>query len=349
MSSVAARSRTSEIGKAARYFYGYLTNKLLHTNLQLLYDCNFSCEICDFWKDKELRQQRLSVEEIDVISDKLAQIGPQIVSIGGGEPLMHPRILDVVRALARHHFPVMICNGWYVTPERARELFEAGMYEISVSIDYDNADKHDKQRGKEGAFERGLEALKVLHDNRVNPFQRVHMISVIMDDNLDDVERLILRCREMGITYLVTLYSDGRGTKDCRATSLDTSAKLLELKEKYPEFVALRGYIGNFTRAIEEGGFGPCYAGKNLCNIDSQGNVSMCIDRKDDCAGNILEDDIFEIAGSLRQMHENNECRACWTSCRGSLESLMYFGDRLGNAYDYYQMTKPVRVGRTFS
>mgnify|MGYP001556128610 CR=1 FL=1 len=349
MTATAPLTKTSEIGKAASYFFSYLKGRLLHTNLQLLYDCNFRCEICDFWKDKDLHEQKLSIEQIELISDKLAQVGPQIVSIGGGEPLMHPQILDVVRALARHHFPVMICNGWFVTPEKARALFEAGMYEVSVSIDYDDAAKHDKQRGKEGAFEKGLAALKILHDNRVNPFQRVHMISVIMDDNLDDIERLILRCKDMGITYLVTLYSDGRGSKQCRATSPDTSARLLELKKKYPEFVALRGYIGRFTKAIEEGGLGPCYAGKNLCNIDSQGNVSMCIDRKDDCAGNILKDDIEDIVALLLRKYHDNDCHACWTSCRGSIESLMYFGDRLGNAYDYYQMTKPVWVGKNFS
>jgi len=336
--------------KMLRYAQSFLRKRLVHTNLQLLYSCNFRCDICDFWKKEYKKRPRLSAEQVEVIADKLAKIGPQIVSIGGGEPLLHPELETVVRVLAKDHFPVMICNGWYMTPKKARDLFAAGIYEVSISVDYADADKHDKQRGLAGAHERALEALACLRDNRVYPWQRVHMISVIMDDNIDDVERLIERCREMGITYLITLYSDSRGQKDPRDVAVDVSSRLLALKERYPEFVVLRGYARNFSRAIRENGIGPCYAGKNLCNIDSTGNVSLCIDHMEDPVGNILEDDIGQIERGLLERFEANSCHSCWTSCRGSIETLMYGERSLENLWDYYQMAKPVPIGqRSFS
>jgi MoaA/NifB/PqqE/SkfB family radical SAM enzyme len=331
-------------GKMGRYGYSFLRGRLVHTNLQLLYDCNFKCQICDFWKAAYRGRPRLTVDQVRTIASKLDELGPQIVSIGGGEPLLHDDIAGVVRALAQRHFPVMICNGWFVTAENARALFEAGIYEVSISVDYADPEKHDAQRGTPGAYRRAIEALQTLHKARVHPWQRVHMISVVMDDNVGDLESLIRLSRDMGITYLVTLYSDWRGRAESRATRPDISRILLDLKDRYPDFVQLRGYLARFTDAIAHGGVGPCYAGKHLCNVDCQGDVTLCIDRLDDPVGNLLRDDARVIERRLLEKHRSNECRRCWTSCRGSIETLMYGGDRVGNLVDYFRMTRPVSL-----
>jgi MoaA/NifB/PqqE/SkfB family radical SAM enzyme len=282
------------------------------------------------------------VDEAEVISKKLDSIGPQIISVGGGEPLLHKEIVPVVAALSRRHFTAMICNGWFVTPELARSLWKAGMYEISVSIDYADPKRHDAQRGVDGAHARGLAALEMLIKARVHPEQRVHMISVVMDDNLDEIEPLILLCRKMGITYLLTLYSTMRGAKESRQPSREVSAHLLELKQRYPEFVALRNYTGRITQALEEGGIGPCYAGRNLCNIDSQGNVTLCIDRLDDVLGNIFRDEPAKIERLLLEASSKNNCRQCWTSCRGAIETIMYGNGLATNLRDYLNMVQPI-------
>lgn len=338
----------SEYWKKIRYAASFLRRGLVHTNLQVLYRCNFRCRICDFWKDRYREKPMLSLQQVETISEKMSRIGPQIVSIGGGEPLLHPRIADIVRALARHHFPVMICNGWFVTPERARALFDAGMHEISVSVDYPDPEKHDAQRGMPGSHERAVKALEILHSCRTRPFQRVHMISVIMEDNLSDVEALIGLCRKLGITYLITLYSNQRGCRAHRDSAADPSAVLMELQRKSPQFVALRGYLAGFTRAVRDAETRRCYAGKNLCNIDSEGNISLCIDRMDRPVGNILVEDAEEIHTKLLAAFNRNACRSCWTSCRGSIETVMYGTDKTANLRDYYRMVKSVPLdGRT--
>ncbi len=338
-------SIVSEKHKKARYVYSFLKKKLVHTNLQLLYECNFRCTICDFWKERYKQSPRLSLSDIEIISQKLQTIGPQIISIGGGEPLLHPDIVPIVKTLAKRHFPVMICNGWYVEPALAKELFKVGIYEVSISVDYKTPQKHDNQRGREGAFERAIKALQVLNESRVSAHQRVHMISVVMEDNVEDIEPLIQLCRKIGITYLLTLYSDSRGAKQNRGPGRDRDVTnhLLKLKRKYKEFVALRGYVSHFSTAVKNGGIDPCYAGKNLCNIDSQGDVSLCIDRLETVVGNILTDNMVDLEDRLLSSHQNNSCKECWTSCRGSIETLMYGKNIAANLFDYYTMTR--RVG----
>jgi MoaA/NifB/PqqE/SkfB family radical SAM enzyme len=328
--------------KKLRFAKSFLTSRLIHVNLQILYQCNYRCSICDFWKAPERSPVPISVAQVAVISERLNLLGPQIVSIGGGEPMLHPELLAIVRALARYHFPVMITNGSRMTGKLARELFEAGLVEISVSLDYANPAKHDSQRGCQGAYARAIEALQMLQANRTSPEQRVNMISVLLDDNLPEVETLLGICQELGVTYLVTLYSHSRGAKQRRLAVGDISQHLLELRRRHPCFVALRGYLGRFSEAVAQGGAGPCYAGQNLCNIDSQGDVSLCIDRLGDTVGNILNDDMHVIEARLRQCQRANVCRDCWTSCRGSIEAIRHGSGVLGNLWDYYRMTRPL-------
>jgi MoaA/NifB/PqqE/SkfB family radical SAM enzyme len=332
--------------KRLRYVRSFMRKGLVHLNLQIMYQCNFRCKICDFWKKEYRKMPKLSAAQVEIISEKLRPLGPLIVSVGGGEPMLHRELPQMIKALAKHHFPVMICNGWFMTPEKARELFAAGMHEISISVDYASAEKHDEQRGRPGAFERALKALEYLQQNRTDPSQRVHMISVVMDDNIDEIEPLIKLAKEVGVSYLVTLYSDQRGVKENKASRGDITARLLDLHKRYPSFVALRGYLGRFTEAVETG-IDPCYAGKNLFNIDCQGNVSRCIDQLDQPAGNILTDNVEDIRRTLLGQFENNQCSDCWTSCRGNYETLLYGKDRLQNLIDSYRITRNIPLGRS--
>jgi MoaA/NifB/PqqE/SkfB family radical SAM enzyme len=331
--------------KKCRLAWSFIQRRMVHVNLQILYTCNFRCRICDFWHPPYSNSPGMTVGQIQTIATQLSRIGPQVISIGGGEPLMHPDLPEIIRILARDHFPVMICNGWFVTPALARTLFAEGIYEISISVDYASPEKHDAQRGIPGAFNRAIDALRILRENRVHPHQRVHMISVILEDNLDDVEELIRLSRNLGVTYLVTLYSDHRGRKAPHVSGHDISSRLLALKARYPEFVALRGYVGRFSEAVRRKGISPCHAGRNLMNIDTTGNVGFCIDTLEQSAGNILRDDVGGILANLARQRQRSTCNGCWTSCRGSIETLMYGKRKWASLMDYYHMTKDVPIG----
>jgi MoaA/NifB/PqqE/SkfB family radical SAM enzyme len=327
--------------KRIRYLNHFLRRRLVHLNLQILYQCNFRCKICDFWHEQYRRTPKLSLDDMRVIVEKLRPAAPLIVSIGGGEPMIHRDLNNIIHLLAQEHFPVMICNGWYMTPEKARAMFKAGLSECSISLDYADAKKHDEQRGMPGAYDRAINALEMLQGNRTHRLQRVHMISVVMEDNLDDIEPLIQLAKEIGVTFLVTLYSNGRGEKPPRSSQEDVSRHLLDLHKRYKHFVAIRGYLAQFTQAQNEG-VSPCFAGKNLFNIDCQGNVTRCIDRLDLAAGNILRDDFSTIRQNLLKQFETTDCSACWTSCRGNFEILMYGRQRWRNMLDGYQVSKGI-------
>ncbi|MHC4608455.1 MAG: radical SAM protein, partial [Planctomycetota bacterium] len=203
--------------RCGRLMLGFFARRFIHCNLQVTYRCNFRCRICDFWKTPHDAKDELTVDDIRLIGRKLNRLGTLIISLAGGEPLIREDIFDVITELNRaNHFPILITNGWFVDEELAKDILRAGLQEISVSVDYRDPAKHDAQRGQSGSWERAMRALELLHRFRPDRRNRVHMISVLMDDNLDDVEDLIKLSREIGVTYLVNLYSWMRGTKESR-------------------------------------------------------------------------------------------------------------------------------------
>ena len=127
---------------------------------QVNYRCNFRCSFCHYWRDPMGDQPELSVEDFRRGSRKLAGLGSLLISLAGGEPLVRPDIVEIVAEVAQWHFPFVTTNGWFSNQGLADELFAAGLWGVSISIDYADAQRHDRRRGMPGAFERALSAVE---------------------------------------------------------------------------------------------------------------------------------------------------------------------------------------------
>lgn len=326
--------------RCLRLGLAFFRRRYIHCNLQVTYRCNFRCKICDFWKEAHDSADELTVDEVRTIGKELNRLGTIIISLGGGEPLIREDLYQVIAVLNEtNHFPVLITNGWFVNESVAQDILRAGLQEISVSIDYADPAKHDAQRGRPGAWQRAMRALELLNRYRPDRRNRVHMITVLMDDNLEDIEPLIKLSRELGVTYMVSLYSHGRGAKPRRAPSGQVTEHLLGLKAKYPEFVSLSSYVERFDQAIAEGGIGDCEAGRLSLNIGSRGEVSRCIDTLERSVGNILTDDVVALRDRLWEAQSKSACADCWTSCRGFAEC-MYLPPRVRQFREFYRSVK---------
>jgi len=309
--------------RSLRLGLGFLTRRFIHANLQITYRCNFACRICDFWKQEHTVAEEMSLADIRAIGRKINRLGTLIISLAGGEPLLRADLPEVIRVLnAEGHFPILITNGWFVDEALAREILRAGLQEISVSVDYATAERHDAQRGKAGAWDRAIRALDLLNRHRPDLRNRVHMISVLMDDNLDDIEPLLRLAGDLGVTYMLSLYSWNRGSKTRHMPGADVTRRLLDLKAHYPQFVTLTSYLEQMDQAIAEGGIGDCQTGRLLMNIDVRGQVARCTETLDQPVGNILTEDIHEIRRRLHEVQRTTPCAQCWTSCRGFAESM---------------------------
>src|SRR6266852_6241732 len=95
--------------------------------------CNLACTYCNEFDDFS---KPVPLEEMKKRLDLLADMGTSIITISGGEPLMHPDLDEVIRHTRRRGMVAgLITNGFYLNKERIERLNEAGLEHVQISID----------------------------------------------------------------------------------------------------------------------------------------------------------------------------------------------------------------------
>jgi MoaA/NifB/PqqE/SkfB family radical SAM enzyme len=254
------------------------TRKPVWCAWQVNYRCNFHCHFCHYWHDAMGDLPETTVEQFQEGARKLAEWGSVLVSLAGGEPLMRPDIVDVVRAVGEYHFTFMTTNGWFATPELAAELFDSGMWGVSVSIDYADAERHDTKRGMPGAHARALAAIDYFSRARRWKWQRVNWMSVLLDDNLDQIEPMIEMAAARGAYFMLQPYCDLKtGATRFRHQGQSASEYLLALRRKHANFLSNPYFLSRFDAALN-GGVPGCMAGRGFSTSTPRA-TSRCASR----------------------------------------------------------------------
>jgi hopanoid biosynthesis associated radical SAM protein HpnH len=135
--------------------------------LEPLFRCNLACAGCgkiDY--PAEILNQRLTVDEC---LEAVDECGAPVVSIAGGEPLLHREIAQIVEGIiARKKFVYLCTNALLM--EKKIDLFEPNPFFVwSVHLDGDRED-HDKSVCEEGVYDRAVAAIKLAKERgfRVN-------------------------------------------------------------------------------------------------------------------------------------------------------------------------------------
>jgi MoaA/NifB/PqqE/SkfB family radical SAM enzyme len=95
--------------------------------------CNLSCGYCNEYDDFS---PPIPIDTMLRRIDLLAGLGTAVVTLSGGEPLLHPQVEAIVGRM-RHHGMIagMITNGYLLTPQKIRALNDAGLEHLQISID----------------------------------------------------------------------------------------------------------------------------------------------------------------------------------------------------------------------
>ena len=310
--------------KKWRLFRAWSSRHPVWCTWQVTYRCDFRCGFCDYWKGAWGSQPEQSVEMFERGSRKLARLGSLLISLAGGEPFLRPDLPEIVRAVAGYHFPFVTTNGWYVTAELARAVFEAGLWGASVSIDYADPARHDKRRGVKGAYQRAVRALEYFSQARVHQWQRVNLICVLLHDNLDQIEPLLELAAEREAYFMVQPYGRRKTGSSRFVHEQDgVSRTLVGLRDKYPNFLSNRVFLSRFDQALD-GGVPGCKAGTAFFNIDSAGDIAICVEQRGEAVANLYRHSSGAIVQKLRAAAKGNTCADCWYNCRGETEMLYH-------------------------
>lgn len=169
----------------------------ISVELTLTNRCNLQCVYCS---DLELRERQgnesfLDYEILSGLFEDLSKGGTKgVVFEGGGEPTLHPDFSKLVRCAKENNLAVgLITNGTVRLDESDLKNFEW----IRVSLDASNAEEYMSLKGVD-CFERVLSNIA----HYAQYCSTVGVGYVVTNNNLSNIETLILRLRELGVSYI---------------------------------------------------------------------------------------------------------------------------------------------------
>jgi MoaA/NifB/PqqE/SkfB family radical SAM enzyme len=164
--------------------------------------CNLACTYCNEFDGVS---KPVPIEMMLRRIDRLAELGTTVITISGGEPLLHPELDGIIRQIRRRgSIATLITNGYLLTPDRIRRLNRAGLDHLQISIDNLRPD---------GVSMKSLNVLdKKLQWLAHHAAFQVNINSVIgASENPEDAAAVARRARQLKFATTVGIVHDGEG------------------------------------------------------------------------------------------------------------------------------------------
>lgn len=158
--------------------------------------CNLRCQHCYFWQRNDSdRPNYMSQARLHEVIGEFADMSPRgNIVICGGEPMLDREIYFGITATCRELGlnAISVVNGTRIRSDAmAERMVREGPHEISISLNSQRADLHDETRGIPGAFDKAVQALRLLLAARQrlrSNDTRIYVMGLIFDRNYREIE-----------------------------------------------------------------------------------------------------------------------------------------------------------------
>lgn len=165
--------------------------------------CNLACAYCNEYDDFS---KPVPLPELKKRVDKLAELGATIITISGGEPLLHPQLDQLIRHIRRRGIIAgLITNGYLLVAARIQELNRAGLDHLQISIDNVMPDDTSKKSLK--VLDQKLRLLAKHAEFAVN----INSVLGSAVQNPEDAITVARRAKELGFSTTVGIIHDHSG------------------------------------------------------------------------------------------------------------------------------------------
>jgi MoaA/NifB/PqqE/SkfB family radical SAM enzyme len=163
--------------------------------VSIINSCNLRCQGC--WVDVAAKQETIQPDAFHELVREAKAMGNVFFGIVGGEPFMHPHLLDMLAAHPDCYFQVFT-NGQFITDERARQMRRLGNVTPLVSVE-GNEIVSDQRRGRANVYGRTMDGIRSCLKNKVFTGVCTSLCQTNIDDLLSEewIDRLI----NMGVMY----------------------------------------------------------------------------------------------------------------------------------------------------
>jgi MoaA/NifB/PqqE/SkfB family radical SAM enzyme len=163
--------------------------------VSIINTCNLRCQGC--WVDVSMKQQTISPDAFHKLVREAKAMGNVFFGIVGGEPFMHPHLLEMLAEHPDCYFQIFT-NGHFITPERAKQLWRLGNVTPLISVEGTEI-VSDQRRGRANVLSKTLQGLH----NALDAGVFTGVCTSLARTNIDDLlrEEWIDRLIELGVLY----------------------------------------------------------------------------------------------------------------------------------------------------
>lgn len=305
-------------------------------NVAVTNSCNAKCDFCNFALGKVSRADLrwIAADRFGSALDILHQRDIRYISFFGGEPLLHPRLADMITmARARGMSPAVITNGWLL-PACLDRLAEAGLKTVYVSIDAPQMADHEANRGLKRVGERIRSATL-----RMPGLGMTALAQVTMSKLISDYRALVPLLRDLGFAAVAFSYPQrarlGSSSLAWSADSPLINFTTLELTEAFDAIDDLRSEfpvnnprasIADMKRHLHgEPERFVCYGGYKSFYMDWNFDVWRCDSWNERLCS------VWDFANTPLV---RDGCTACIADCYRDSSVMLHFAVSLGDACD---------------
>jgi MoaA/NifB/PqqE/SkfB family radical SAM enzyme len=229
--------------------------------------CNLDCSYCN---EYDKTSSPVPLETMLRRIDLLADLGTTIITLSGGEPTLHPDLDAIIRRIReRGSMATLITNGYLLTVERIRQLNQAGLDYLQISIDNVQPDETSKKSLK--VLDRKLQWLSEHAEFGVT----INSVLGAGIRNPGDAFQIGERARELGFTSTLGILHDHTGQlKPLDPEQRHVYDRFRHLKSSLFSFTHFDSFQENISRGLQNQWH--CRAGGRFLYICEDGLVHYC-------------------------------------------------------------------------
>jgi MoaA/NifB/PqqE/SkfB family radical SAM enzyme len=230
--------------------------------------CNLSCTYCNEFDDFS---QPVPTAVMLRRVDRLIELGTTVITISGGEPLLHPELDQIILHIrSRGSMATLITNGYLLTPDRIKLLNRAGLDHLQISIDNAVPDEVSKKSLK--VLDKKLQWLAKYAEFQVN----INSVIGTSVQHSEDAARVARRAGELGLVTTVGIIHDGGG--QLRPLSQQQQKVYQEIVSVVTKSFSTFAYYNQFQKNLVRGLSNDwhCRAGSRYLYICENGLVHYC-------------------------------------------------------------------------
>ena len=163
--------------------------------ISVINSCNLRCQGC--WVDVAAKQEKIDVEAMSRLIKEAKEMGNSFFGILGGEPFMHPQLLEILERHPDCYFQIFT-NGQFITDDIAKKLRKLGNATPLISVE-GNEIISNQRRGRNDVYEKTMSGIQNCLDNKL----LTGVCTSLCKSNIDDLltEEWVDKLIEMGVMY----------------------------------------------------------------------------------------------------------------------------------------------------